>query len=427
MSDRLSLTGEVGAAGAAGAPRRRGLRRPLVLALLAVVVALLHLVVTHVVGDRIAAWGEAAAMPTRIDVAYVRTLEPEKPVAAAVPAPAPAVQATRAPREPSAKPAAKPASAPASAVKPVPDAERPTTVADAALAALPASSSASSSSTSPTSSSSASTSPPADDVRVAQAVSSPASTAAAVAAVADAAASASVDVATAASSAARGGFSWPQATRVRYHLTGNYRGDVQGSAEVEWIRQGDRYQVNVDLVVGPTVAPILRRLATSEGRLTAEGLSPDRYAEQTKALFGKPRTRQVMLGPTELAFEGGKISPRPAGVQDGASQFIQFTWLFGMQPELLRTGQSFEIPLALTRNVDRWRYDVVGEEPLATPFGTLTTFHLKPVRTTRRPSEIAVEMWLAPELRHLPVRIRFEQDTDTWLDLVIAKKPELSG
>ena len=52
-------------------------------------------------------------------------VEPEKPVAAAVPAPAPAVQATRAPREPSAKPAAKPASAPASAVKPVPDAFRP--------------------------------------------------------------------------------------------------------------------------------------------------------------------------------------------------------------------------------------------------------------------------------------------------------------
>ena len=39
---------------------------------------------------------------------------------------------------------------------------------------------------------------------------------------------------------ARGaGFEWPASTRVSYVLNGNYRGEVNGRAQVEWIRIGD--------------------------------------------------------------------------------------------------------------------------------------------------------------------------------------------
>ena len=45
----------------------------------------------------------------------------------------------------------------------------------------------------------------------------------------------------------------------------------------------------------------------------------------------------------------------------------------------------------------------------------------------RRPGEWVVEMWFAPELRFLPVRLRIEQDATTYVELLIAKKPEMSG
>ena len=65
--------------------------------------------------------------------------------------------------------------------------------------------------------------------------------------VADAAAPASA----AAAASAVEGFVWPKATRVSYVLTGNWRGDLNGRAEVEWIKIDDRYQVNVAMHAGP--------------------------------------------------------------------------------------------------------------------------------------------------------------------------------
>ena len=74
----------------------------------------------------------------------------------------------------------------------------------------------------------------------------------------------------------------------------------------------------------------------------------------------------------------GKRRATLPGVQDTASQFVQLTWLFTTQPELLRAGNTIEVPLALPRNVDRWVYDVLGEETLYAPFGAVDTLHLKP-------------------------------------------------
>jgi hypothetical protein len=34
-----------------------------------------------------------------------------------------------------------------------------------------------------------------------------------------------------------------------------------------------------------------------------------------------------------------------------------------------------------------------------------------------------VQMWIAPSLQYLPVRIRIEQGADTWIDLLIDEPP----
>jgi hypothetical protein len=76
--------------------------------------------------------------------------------------------------------------------------------------------------------------------------------------------------------------------------------------------------------------------------------------------------------------------------------------------------------------VDRWYYDVVGEVVLQTPFGELAAFHLKPRRSTPKSGDLNAEIWFAPQLRYLPVRIRIEQDPQSYVDLMIARKPELA-
>jgi hypothetical protein len=364
------------------------------------VVALLHLIVTHEVAAELADFNAANAMPARIQVAYVRTLEPEAPKAAAplaVPKVAAAPARPRAAHRPArAASAAEPVVA--QALAPPGTASDSASAPEAALAAASAASDAA----------------------------SPAS-AALVAASAASAVAAPVAAATPPDAAASGTFTWPTATRVSYDVSGNYRGPIDGKAEVEWIRVDEHYQVNVDLFAGPQFAPIFSRHMMSEGTVAVGGLTPDHYNEETQFLARDKRRVSVTFAPDSVQLADGQKRDRMPGVQDTASQFIQFTWLFGSKPEALRVGASFEFPLALPRSMKRWTYDVVGEDTLYTPFGVLPAYHLKPRIVERKPGELTVEMWFAPELRYLPVRIRIEQDAGTFVDLMISKKPEIAA
>ena len=137
-----------------------------------------------------------------------------------------------------------------------------------------------------------------------------------------------------------------------------------------------------------------------------------------------PRRVAIQFTPEQVTLANGSAHAAPPGVQDAASQFVQLTWLFTTQPEQLRAGNTVTMPLALPRRVGRWVYDILGQERLATPVGELDTFHLKPRLGERRPgNELSAEVWFAPTLQYLPVRIRIQQDADTFLDLMIDAAP----
>jgi hypothetical protein len=36
-------------------------------------------------------------------------------------------------------------------------------------------------------------------------------------------------------------------------------------------------------------------------------------------------------------------------------------------------------------------------------------------------------MWIAPQFRYLPIRLKIHQDAETFVDLMITKPPELGG
>ncbi len=218
-------------------------------------------------------------------------------------------------------------------------------------------------------------------------------------------------------------FDWPPSTRLRYALTGHYRGPVQGQAQVEWLREGNRYQVRVDVSIGPSFAPLMSRQAVSEGLLTPEGLRPSRYDEQTRIALLEPRRLSIHLDADAVRLPDGTLRTRPDGVQDSASQFVQLTWLFTLQPERLRAGQSVELPLALPRSVMPWIYDVIGPETLDTPFGPLETVHVKPRREAAPGQDLTAEVWIAPTLQYLPVRILIRQDAQTHMDLMVDSLP----
>ena len=219
-------------------------------------------------------------------------------------------------------------------------------------------------------------------------------------------------------------FEWPPSTRLDYRLVGHFRGPVTGQARVEWRRSGTRYQVNLELTVGPSFSPLASRRIASDGEITAQGLRPRHYDEETRAVLRDTRRLSIALDADTVRLPSGRELPRPEGVQDSASQFVQLTWLFTTQPQLLQPGQVIAFPLALPRQMDVWTYDVLATEPVDTPAGPVDAVHVKPRREARAGGDLTAEVWFAPSLQYLPVRLLIRQDAETYMELSLERLPQ---
>lgn len=216
----------------------------------------------------------------------------------------------------------------------------------------------------------------------------------------------------AAASAAEPAFlaSWPGDTRLSYKLGGHYRGELHGDARVMWQRQGTRYHTAVELSVG-----ILASLSfTSQGDITAAGLRPEVYEENVRG-----RRRGVRLG-EDVRLNNGTRLPRPEAVQDTASQFVELGHRFATGQASLTPGARIDFSMARPGGIDDWTYDVIGEETLHLPrLGPVQTYHLRPRPLSKPRGPISAEIWYAPSLQYLPVRIRITQGPDNYIDLLV--------
>jgi Protein of unknown function (DUF3108) len=236
---------------------------------------------------------------------------------------------------------------------------------------------------------------------------------------------AQVDSTTQTSQGTSSAFEWPQATRLKFDLTGNYKGDIQGRAQVEWLREQDHYQVHLDVRVGLPFAPIMSRRMSSEGVITAQGLVPHRYDQETKIAFSAVQHATVQMEADSVKLANGRrVVARWPDLQDSASQFIQLSWRLSTQPELGQVGRTIVMPLALPGRLSRSVYDITEQELLSTSFGKVPVLHLVPRPDSVAPGDLAVEMWLAPQYRYLPMKLRIRQDAQTYVDLMVSAAPQ---
>ena len=219
-------------------------------------------------------------------------------------------------------------------------------------------------------------------------------------------------------------FEWPPSTRLRYALVGHWRGPLEGRAQVEWLRAGDRYQVHLDIVIGAPFAPLITRQMSSDGRLAADGLRPERYDERTRVLWRAPVLQTVHVDGDRVWLAGGRVVARPPGLQDAVSQFVQLAWQFTREPWRLAPGRVVTLPLALPRRVGLWHYDVRDVETIDTPAGPVQALRLEPRVRARGGADLIPEVWYAPALQYLPVRILVRHDDESYVDLTIDRLPE---
>lgn len=215
-------------------------------------------------------------------------------------------------------------------------------------------------------------------------------------------------------------FVWPKATRVNYKLEGNFRGPFYGTAMVEWVRQDNRYQVHMEA----SVAIMGSIRMTSEGLILPNGLSPQRYESVNRMLFRSSKVNTLRFEDKEVVLEGGKREARMREMQDPVSQLIHLAYRFMTNPALLKPGNTIELPIAWTKKTEVLAYDVIKEETLLTSIGDIPTLHVKPRRVIRDKDNLSGEIWFAPGLQYLPVRIYTRWSDEIYLDMRMEGAPQ---
>ena len=189
--------------------------------------------------------------------------------------------------------------------------------------------------------------------------------------------------------------------RLMYEVTGRVKGiNYSASGSLDWENQGDRYDAHMvvrALFVGS-------REQTSVGAVTSTGLVPERFGDKSRseraAHFDHPgqRIRFSNNAPDATWLPGG---------QDRLSVFMQLASLLQAQPEAYPPGTIVSLQVAGPGDAEIWRFEMGAEETLTLPAGQMKARHIK--RAPRKPFDTQTELWLAPQLNHLPVRIRITQ------------------
>lgn len=183
----------------------------------------------------------------------------------------------------------------------------------------------------------------------------------------------------------------PGAVRLRYVQTrqaGAGAPERLPDARLEWRSDGERYELEVDGVLG--------RLA-SRGTSSDTGVRPRSAVEEAGngALATGFGDGQVRFGAT------GTSAPDTLGIQDRASVLMQLAGMGLAEPDQMQG--TIEIAVAGSSDARIEQYQVIGMEQLATPIGTLRAWHLAQRAV---PGRHRLEIWLAPDKGWLPVQLR---------------------
>lgn len=229
----------------------------------------------------------------------------------------------------------------------------------------------------------------------------------------DAAAPAPAPARTPAPSPAGGGS--PQAVSVLPSGTLHYEATVRthgfglhGHGELAWRNDGAAYQARLEI----SSFGLPARVQRSEGRITAQGLAPDYFADKARSERATHFDRQH----GRLVFSNNSPDvPIAAGMQDRLSVVLQLSALVAGAPSHYPPGTLVTAPTAGTGDAEEWVFTVEREETLHLPGGTLETLKLQ--RLPRKQYDQKVELWLAPRMDYAPVRLRLTNPNGDAADL----------
>lgn len=201
---------------------------------------------------------------------------------------------------------------------------------------------------------------------------------------------------------------FPAPARLKYDIKGEVKGfPYHVNGELLWAHDGQTYNSRMEIshfLLGS-------RVQTSTGQLTRNGLEPTRFGDKVKSEVAAHFEREK----NKISFSAN--TPDVAlisGAQDQLSVFMQLAAMFGGDPKGFPPGSTLPFQAVGPRSAESWVFTVGATEKLQMPGGDISA-----VRLWRDPTgefDPKAEIWLAPELGYLPVRIRLTQPNGDFVD-----------
>lgn len=194
---------------------------------------------------------------------------------------------------------------------------------------------------------------------------------------------------------------YPEPARLKYEVRAEVKGiSLSLNGELLWQHDGKTYNSRLEFshfLLGS-------RMQTSKGALGPQGLEPLRFGDKVRSEVAAHFDRSA----NKVTFSANTPDvPLTPGMQDQLSAVLQLSAMLGGEPQRYPAGTQIPFEAIGPRSVESWTMVVGGTEKLALPGGEVSAIKLS--RGAAGPHSNRAEIWLAPSMGYLPVRIRLTE------------------
>ena len=202
------------------------------------------------------------------------------------------------------------------------------------------------------------------------------------------------------------GYRIAEPMRITYEVNGS-KWPYKLSAEFLWQHDGASYNARLAFKAG--FLTVMSQ--TSQGQITDQGLEPLRFADKKRSELAAHFVREQ----GKISFSANRPdAPLLSGAQDRLSILLQLGAMMAADPTAFAQASTIAVQIVGPRDAAVWLFTVGAEETLALPGGE--QIGLKLLRNPREPFDQKIELWLAPDMGYLPVRLRITDANGDFVD-----------
>jgi Protein of unknown function (DUF3108) len=213
---------------------------------------------------------------------------------------------------------------------------------------------------------------------------------------------------------------YPSNAEMEFKVTRQSKGSTQtGAGLLQWKSDGAGYELSIE----SSAFGVVLISQKSMGIMSPMGLTPERFSD--KRALRPERATHFRRDTGKIQFSNNKPDAELlAGAQDRLSILLQIAGILGGDPERYKIVNRIGMQVAGSDSAETWEFSIDGLQDISLPAANMQT--LKLTRKPRDEFDQRMEVWLAPQLGYLPVRIRQSALTEpeaNYFDLSLQRIP----